>query len=217
FKGTTSRGPGEFSRIVNRVGGSENAFTSHDYTGYYQNVAKDQLGTMMALEADRMANLSLKPNDVDSEREVILEERRSRTDNDPAAQFAEQIAAATYLAYPYRIPVIGWENEMHGLGHDDAVAFYRTWYAPNNAVLVVAGDVTVDEVRRLAVETYGAIPSRPVPDRVALRGEEPPQLAARRLEMTSPRVDQPSWSRRWLAPGMRWGDTTQTAPLEVLA
>lgn len=217
FKGTESRGPGEFSRIVNRVGGSENAFTSYDYTAYFQNVARDQLGRMMALEADRMANLKLAPSDVDSEREVILEERRSRTDNNPSALFAEQIGAATYLAYPYRIPVIGWEKEMHGLGHDDAVAFYRTWYAPNNAVLVVAGDVTVAEVRHLAEQTYGAIPARPVPDRTAMRGGEPPQLAARRLEMASPRVDQPSWSRRWLAPGSRWGEAEATAPLEVLA
>jgi len=217
FKGTATRGPGEFSRIINRVGGSENAFTSYDYTAYYQNVAKEQLGRMMALEADRMANLKLAPADVESEREVILEERRSRTDNDPASQFGEQVTAATYLAYPYRLPVIGWENEMRGLSHDDAVDFYRTWYAPNNAVLVVAGDVTTEEVRRLAAETYGVIPSRPVPDRAALRGQEPPQLAARRLEMASPRVDQPSWSRRWLAPGVIWGDTTQAAPLEVLA
>lgn len=217
FKGTTTRGPGEFSRIINRVGGSENAFTSYDYTAYYQNVAKDQLGRMMALEADRMANLSLKPSDVESEREVILEERRSRTDNDPASQFGEQVVAATYLAYPYRLPIIGWEHAMRGLSHDDAVAFYRTWYAPNNAVLVVAGDVTAEEVRRLAAGSYGVIPSRPVPDRVALRGQEPPQLAARRLEMASPRVDQPSWSRRWLAPGVIWGDAAQAAPLEVLA
>src|SRR3546814_16342250 len=106
---------------------------------------------------------------------------------------------------------------MHGLGHDDAVAFYRTWYAPNNAVLVVAGDVTVEEVRRLAVETYGAIPSRPVPDRAALRGQEPPQLAARRLEMATPRVDQPSWSRRGLAPGLPWGAAAQPPPREGLA
>ncbi len=217
FKGTRTRAPGEFSRIVNRVGGSENAFTSFDYTGYYQNVARDQLGTMMALEADRMANLSISEADVASERDVILEERRSRTDNDPRAQFGEQVNAATYLAYPYRIPVIGWENEMRRLSRDDALRFYETWYAPNNAVLVVAGDVTVDEVRRLAAETYGAIPAREVPDRIALRGQEPPQLAARRLEMDSPRIDQPSWSRRWLAPGSVWGDTAQAAPLEVLA
>lgn len=217
FKGTKNHGPGEFSRIVNRIGGSENAFTSYDYTAYYQNVAREQLGRMMELEADRMANLSLAADDVKSEREVILEERRSRTDNSPSALFGEQVTAATYLAYPYRIPVIGWENEMHRLSQDDAIAFYRTWYAPNNAVLVVAGDVTADEVRRLAEKTYGLIPARPVPDRIALRGQEPPQLAARRLEMESPRVDQPSWSRRWLAPGTMWGSSEEEAPLEVLA
>src|SRR3546814_21202516 len=114
---------------------------------------------MMALEADRMANHSLKPNDVDSEREVILEERLSRTDNDPAAQFAEQIAAATYLAYPYRIPVIGWGNEMPGLGHDDAVAFSRTWSAPNNAVLAGARAVHLGEGRGVAVGDSGEHPA----------------------------------------------------------
>ena len=217
FKGTETRGPGEFSRIISRVGGSENAFTSYDFTAYYQNVAKDQLGLMMELEADRMANLKISRADVEAEREVILEERRSRTDNNPASQFGEQVTAATYLAYPYRIPVIGWENEMRRLDYEDALAFYRTWYTPNNAVLVVAGDVTADEVKALAERTYGVIPSRPVPDRVALRGEEPPQLSARRLEMDSPRVDQPSWSRRWLAPGVVWGDSEQAAPLEVLS
>lgn len=217
FKGTKTRAPGEFSRIINQVGGSENAFTSYDYTGYYQNVAKDQLGRMMALEADRMANLKLLPQDVESERQVILEERRTRTDNDPSAQFGEQVIAATYLAYPYRIPVIGWENEMRRLSHDDAIAFYRTWYAPNNAVLVVAGDVTAAEVRSMAEATYGVIPAREIPDRVAMRGQEPPQRAARRLEMSSPRVDQPSWARRWLAPGVVWGDTTLASPLEVMA
>ena len=217
FKGTKTRAPGEFSRLISRVGGSENAFTSYDFTAYYQNVAKDQLPTMMELEADRMANLSISRADVDAEREVILEERRSRTDNNPASQLGEQVNAATYLAYPYRVPVIGWENEMRGLSYEDALAFYETWYAPNNAVLVVAGDVTADEVRRLAERTYGAVAPRPVPDRVALRGEEPPQLAARRVEMASPRVDQPSWSRRWLAPGARWGDSAQTPALEVLS
>lgn len=217
FKGTTTRAPGEYSRIVNRVGGRENAFTSYDYTGYYQNVARDKLGEMMALEADRMANLRLAPADVEAEREVILEERRSRTDNDPRAQFGEQIVAATYLAYPYRIPVIGWENEMRGLTRDDALAFYETWYAPNNAVLVVAGDVTTVDVRALAEKTYGTIPARPVPDRAARRGQEPPQLAARRLEMASPRIDQPSWSRRWLAPGVIWGNSDDAPPLQVLS
>ena len=184
FKGTATREPGEFSAVINRIGGQENAFTSYDYTGYYQNVAREHLGRMMALEADRMVNLSIAAKDAAAERDVILEERRSRVDNDPSSQLSEQVAAATYLAYPYRIPVIGWEAEIRGLTQADALAFYETWYAPNNAVLVVAGDVTAEEVRRLAEDTYGAIPSRPVPDRVALRGGEPPQRAARRIEMT---------------------------------
>ena len=217
FKGTATREPGEFSAVINRIGGQENAFTSYDYTGYYQNVAREHLGRMMALEADRMVNLSIAAKDAAAERDVILEERRSRVDNDPSSQLSEQVAAATYLAYPYRIPVIGWEAEIRGLTQADALAFYETWYAPNNAVLVVAGDVTAEEVRRLAEDTYGAIPSRPVPDRVALRGGEPPQRAARRIEMTSPRAGQPSWSRRWLAPGNNWGDATHAEPLEVLA
>lgn len=217
FKGTTTRAAGEFSAIINRVGGQENAFTSYDYTGYYQNVAREHLGRMMALEADRMANLSIVAKDVDAERDVVLEERRSRVDNDPSSQLSEQVEAATYLAYPYRIPVIGWETEIRGLTHADALAFYATWYAPNNAVLVVAGDVTAEEVRRLAEDTYGLIPARPVPDRAALRGGEPPHRAARRIEMTSPRAGQPSWSRRWLAPGRNWGDATHAEPMEVLA
>jgi zinc protease len=217
FKGTQTVEAGAFSRTISRLGGRENAFTSYDFTAYFQNVAKDQLGRMMELEADRMANLVITEPEVEAEREVVLEERRSRTDNDPASQFGEQTRAASFLAYPYRIPVIGWENEIRRLGRDDAEAFYRTWYAPNNAVLVVAGDVDADEVRRLAERTYGVIPARPVPDRVALRGEEPPQLAARRLEMRSPRVDQPNWSRRWQAPGNVWGDTRLAAPLQVLA
>lgn len=217
FKGTDTMAPGEFSAIVKRIGGRENAFTSYDYTGYYQNVAKQHLGRMMALEADRMANLKLSDDQVRPELDVVREERRSRIDNNPASLHGEQVNAATYLAYPYRIPIIGWEEEIVDLTREDAEAFYETWYAPNNAVLVVAGDVTPDEVRRLAEETYGQVPARDVPDRIALRGGEPEQLSARRIEGSSPRVDQPTWSRRWLAPGQVWGDTDQTPALEVAA
>lgn len=217
FKGTETVAPGEFSAIVKRIGGRENAFTSYDYTGYFQNVAKQHLGRMMALEADRMANLKLTPEEVAPELDVVREERRSRVDNDPASLHGEQVTAATYLAYPYRIPIIGWEHEMTALTQEDAEAFYETWYAPNNAVLVVAGDVTAAEVRRLAEETYGQVPSRPVPDRVALRGVEPEQLSARRIEGAHPRVDQPTWSRRWLAPGEVWGATERAPALEVAA
>ena len=217
FKGTKSVGPGEFSDIIREIGGRENAFVSYDYTGYFQNVAREHLGRMMELEADRMVNLVLTDELVAPELDVVLEERRSRVDNNPASLHSEQVIAATYLAYPYRIPVIGWETEIRALTRQDALDFYETWYAPNNAVLVVAGDVTADEVRRLAEATYGQVPSRQVPDRVALRGIEPPQRAARRVEGESPRVDQPSWSRRWLAPGRAWGEADQITPLEVAA
>ena len=217
FKGTETMGPGEQSRIINRLGGQENAFTSNDYTGYYQNVPKQHLGRMMEIEADRMVNLTLLPDHVKSELQVVLEERRSRIDNEPSSQLSEMATAATYLAYPYRIPVIGWPSEVQGLTQQDAIDFYGTWYAPNNAILVVAGDTTPDEVRTLAEATYGKIPARDIPDRVALRGEEPPHLAAARVTMESARVDQPSWSRRYLAPGFGWGDKQQTPALEVLA
>ena len=217
FKGTDTVAPGEFSAIIKRIGGQENAFTSYDYTGYYQNVAKQHLGRMMELEADRMANLKLPADQIAPELEVVREERRSRIDNDPSSLHGEQVMAATYLAYPYRIPIIGWEEEVAALTQEDAEAFYRTWYAPNNAVLVVAGDVTADEVRDLAEGTYGRIEAREIPDRVALRGGEPAQLAARRIEGTHPRVDQPTWSRRWLAPGQLWGDSALVPALEVAA
>ena len=217
FKGTETMGPGEQSRIINRLGGQENAFTSSDYTGYYQNVPKQHLGRMMEIEADRMVNLTLQPDHVKSELQVVLEERRSRIDNEPSSQLSEMASAATYLAYPYRIPVIGWPAEIQGLTQQDAIDFYGTWYAPNNAILVVAGDATPDEIRTLAEATYGKIPAREIPDRVALRGEEPTHLAAARVTMESARVDQPSWSRRYLAPGFGWGDKQQTPALEVLA
>lgn len=217
FKGTETVAPGEFSAVIKRLGGQENAFTSYDFTGYFQNVARQHLARMMAMEADRMTNLVLTPDLVAPELDVVREERRSRIDNDPASLHGEQVRAATYLAYPYRIPIIGWEEEMTALTQEDAEAFYRTWYAPNNAILLVAGDVTPDEVRRLAQETYGVVPARPVPDREVLRGGEPPQLAARRVSSRSPRVDQPSWSRRWVAPGRRWGDAARIPALEVAA
>jgi len=217
FKGTKTVAPGEFSAIIKRIGGRENAFTSYDYTGYFQNVAKQHLGQMMALEADRMANLVLTDALVAPELEVVREERRSRVDNDPASLHREQVTAATYLSYPYRIPVIGWEEEIAALTRADAEAFYRTWYAPNNAILLVAGDISPETVRDLAEQTYGAVPARPVPDREALRGGEPEQLAARRIEGSDPRVDQPSWSRRWIAPGRRWGESGHISALEVVA
>ena len=215
FKGTRSVAPGEFSKIIARNGGRDNAFTAQDYTGYTQSVAKDKLGLVMRLEADRMANLVLSEAVVGPEREVVLEERRSRTDNEPSAILSEQLAAAQFLAHPYGIPIIGWEHEIRGLDADDALAFYRKHYVPNNAILVVAGDVTAAEVRPLAERYYGVIPARPLAPR--LRPQEPPQRAARRLEMRDERVRQPSWRRSYLAPSRMAGEVRYALPLRILA
>ncbi len=169
----------------------------------------------MKLEADRMANLVINDAVVTPEREVIIEERRMRIDNSPPALFDEQLDTALYLHHPYRIPTIGWENEMHKLTAQDEQDFYKRWYAPNNAILVVAGDATVEQVKALAEKYFGPIPSRPVP--VRQRVEEPTKVASARLSMKSPRVTEIQWSRQWLAPSYNRGDTTEAYPLQVLA
>jgi zinc protease len=215
YRGTKETPPGMFSRIVAQNGGRENAFTTADYTGFYQDVAADRLELVMKLEAQRMTDLVITDAVVLPEREVILEERRSRIDNNPTALFNEQINAALFLHHPYRNPVIGWEHEMHELGTADALAFYRTWYAPNNAVLVVAGDVTAAQVRALAEKYYGPIPTRALPER--RRVSEPPKVAAARLLMKSARVGDPSWSRSYLAPSYAAGDKQYAYALQVLA
>src|SRR3954471_23972792 len=147
FKATDELKAGEFSRIVARNGGRDNAFTSWDYTAYYQNVAADRLELVMKMEADRMANLRLTDETVLPERDVVLEERRQRTENEPGDKLSELVQAALFVHHPYGTPVIGWEHEMRGLTRDDANEFYQRWYTPNNAVLVIAGDVTVDQVK----------------------------------------------------------------------
>jgi zinc protease len=215
FKGTERFGAGVFSDVVAKNGGRENAFTSTDYTGYFQTVAVDRLETIMELEADRMVNLTLTEEQILSERDVVLEERRSRVDNDPSSQLSEQMTATQFLAYPYRKPVIGWHSEVSQLTLKDALDFYGKHYAPSNAILIVAGDVTVEQVRPLAEKYYGAIATRDVPPR--LRTDEPPQLAARRLEMSHPRVPQPIWRRSYLAPSVKWGESEHALPLTVLA
>lgn len=215
FRGTKTVAPGDFSRIVAQNGGEDNAFTTHDYTAFFQNVAADRLELVMKLEADRMANLVIDDKVVTPEREVIIEERRMRIDNSPTALFDEQLNTALYLHHPYRIPTIGWENEMHGLTTKDEQDFYKRWYAPNNAVVVIAGDATVAQVKALAEKYYGVIPARPVP--VRQRVEEPSKVASALLTMKSPRVTDVEWSRQWLAPSYRKGDTQYAYPLQVLA
>lgn len=216
FKGTEKYGPREFSDIVAANGGTDNAFTSNDYTAYFQRVAADRLELMMEMEADRMVNLRLAEPDVLTERDVILEERNQRTDNDPGSVFTEQRLAAQYLNHPYGIPIIGWRHEMETLSLDDAVEFYRDHYAPNNAILVVGGDVEPEEVRTLADRYYGVIPRNPeIGPR--LRTQEPPQLAARRLVSADPRVAQPYVARTYLAPERDPRDQREAAALELLA
>ena len=191
FKGTESHPAGEFSGVVADIGGQENAFTSSDYTAYFQKIAKEHLGLMMEYEADRMTGLVLSPDDVASEKQVVLEERSSRTDNNPSAQLGEELDAALYLTHPYGRPVIGWKHEIEALTREDALAFYERYYTPNNAVLVVAGDVTPDEVRALAEETYGKVARRADPGE-RLRPREPEPRAERTVSMSSPRVQQES-------------------------
>ncbi len=217
FKGTDELESGEFSKVVAQNGGTDNAFTSFDQTAYHQRVAADRLGLMMEMEADRMVNLHLTEEEIATERDVILEERSMRIDNDPGALLREQMGASLYLNHRYGVPVIGWRREMEDLDRDDALAFYKRFYAPNNAILVVAGDTTPDEVRSLAEETYGKL--QPNPDLAAerVRPQEPPQLAARHIEMEDPRVAQPYVMRRYLAPERDPGDQKEAAALTLLA
>jgi zinc protease len=215
FRGTRDVPPGMFSRLVAQNGGRDNAFTGEDYTAYFQTVAVDRLPLVMKLEADRMANLQISDAVVLPEREVIIEERRSRIDNNPAALLNEQVHTAIYLNHPYRIPTIGWEHEMEKLSTEDALAHYRSWYAPNNAVLVVAGDITAAQLKPLAEQYYGPIPARAVPPRTRL--VEPPHVATARLEFRSPRVAQANWTRSYLAPSYTGGEARHAYALEVLA
>ncbi|MBC8337654.1 MAG: insulinase family protein [Alphaproteobacteria bacterium] len=215
FKGTKTRAPGEFSRILARNGGQENAFTSSDYTAYYQTVAADRLEMVMEMEADRMTNLVLTEKGVQTEKAVVMEERRSRTDNNPGALLSEQVDAALYLNHPYRRPVIGWAHEIEALNLKAVMAFYKKWYAPGNAILVVAGDITLEKLKPLAEKYYGAIPVQPPVTRI--RPTEPPQHASRRLVLKDKRVRQQAWGRAYLAPSHMSGDKQHAYALEVLA
>jgi zinc protease len=215
FKSTDKIPNGEFSKIVSRLGGQDNAFTGHDVTAYFQRIAKDRLPTVMSMEADRMVHLRLEEKEVLTERNVILEERRSRTDNNPAAILDEQMNATLYLSHPYAIPVIGWEHEMAKLSPENAIGFYKRFYAPNNAILVVTGDITPEELMPLAEETYGKVPANPqVTGRT--RPEEPPHLAARRVDLKDPRAGRPSLHRYYLAPSYATAEPEEGEALDLL-
>ncbi len=216
FKGTTDHPNGEFSKMVAERGGQENAFTSADYTAYFQRVAKEHLPLMMELEADRMENLVLTDEIVAPERDVVLEERRSRVDSEPGSRLREAMNAITFVNHPYGSPVIGWESEIRALNKEAAIAFYDRFYTPNNAVLVVAGDVDVDEVKALAEDTYGKVARRAEPG-ARVRPAEPPLSGERRIAVSDPRVRQESVSQTWIVPSQSTGEGRTPEALEVLA
>lgn len=216
FKGTEKMAPGELSKTVTANGGMDNAFTSYDYTAYFQRIASDRLPLVMEMEADRMENLRIGPDDWQAERQVVLAERAQRTDSDPSALFGEEVNATQYYNHPYGRPVIGWRQEMEGLTRDDALAWYNSHYAPNNAVLIVAGDVTADKVRQLAEKYYGPIPAREGALRKP-RPQEPEQHSPRWMERSDARVPQPVLSRSILSPERNAGEQTKAAALTVLA
>jgi zinc protease len=216
FKSTDKIPLGEFSKIVARLGGQDNAFTGHDVTSYFQRIAKERLETVMEMEADRMVNLRLTEKEVLTERDVILEERRSRIENNPSAIMDEQMNAALYYSHPYGIPVIGWEHEMAKLSPEDAMTFYKHYYAPNNAILVVAGDVTADQVKALAEKTYGQVPANPAVPAVRNRPQDPPARAARRVEYSDPRAGKASFHRDYTVPSYTTAKPGEAEALDLL-
>lgn len=217
FKGTAAHPAGEFSQTISRIGGNENAFTSADYTAYYQRVPRDQLQSMMEFEADRMTGLVLKDENVLPERDVVLEEYNMRTANNPDARLTDQMMAALYLNNPYGRPVIGWRNEIEKLNREDALAFYKRFYAPNNAILVIAGDVSADEIRPMIEAAYGKIPPQPEIPAQRIRPQEPPPAALRTVTLADPRVEQPSVRRYFLVPSSVTASPEESAAFEVLA
>lgn len=215
FKGTKRLKPGEFSKIIRLNGGEDNAFTSYDFTAYFERIATDRLELVMDLGADRMANAVFDDKDIKTELEVVKEERRSRTDNNPAALLREQLSAAAYTAHTYGRPVIGWMSEVEKLAAADAQAFYRKYYTPSNAALVVAGDVDPKKVQELAVKYYGKLENT-APTPVRVRTQEPKPIAAKRVEMSDPRVASPSIARKYLVPGVNQAPPGVSETLDVL-
>jgi zinc protease len=214
FKGTPQFPDGVFSREIARRGGNDNAFTNQDVTAYHQQIAKRDLPLIMEMEADRMTHLQLTDAIVGAELQVIIEERRQRIENEPGAQLSEMLNAALFLNHPYRLPIIGWHHEMDTYTTQDAQDFYGKFYAPNNAILVIAGDVTTEEVKALAEKYYGPIAKKDVPARSRL--QEPQAYAPRRVTLESEFVDRPSLSRIYQAPSYRTASGGQAYALQVL-
>lgn len=216
FKGTERHPEGEMDRVIAEIGGYTNAFTTKDVTVYHQTVPPEFLPQMMDFEADRMRGLLLTEEVIGAERDVVIEERSQRVEVSPQALLGEESAATLYQNHPYRIPTIGWLHEMEQLNRQDAMDFYDRYYAPNNAVLVVAGDVDPDEVKKLAEETYGKVPRGPdLPPRV--RPSEPRHDTARTVTLGDPRVGVPSFTKGWLTPNYRTAGVGEAEALDLLS
>ncbi|MGB6535492.1 MAG: pitrilysin family protein [Xanthobacteraceae bacterium] len=216
FKGTAKNPGSTFSQAITAIGGEENAFTGSDYTAFYERVPRDHLKEMMAFEADRMTGLVLTDAVARPELQVVLEELNMRVANNPSAQLDEQMDASLYLNHPYHRPVIGWRHEVEKLTWQDALAFYRRFYGPNNAIVVVAGDVTPDEVKADAEATYGKVPAR-AEIAPRQRPTEPVQEAPRTVTLADSRVEQPNVERYYLAPSATTAKPGESEALDVLA
>jgi zinc protease len=216
FKGTEAHPDDEFRNRVAAIGGDENAFTSADYTGYFQRVAKENLGEMMSFEADRMINLVLTDQVVATERDVVLNERRDRVERDPDAILSEALTRVLYLNHPYGRPIIGWNHEIKALDRQTALNFYRRHYTPSNSILVVAGDVTPEEVRKLAEQSYGKIPARPEAAR-APRPAEPPPIGPRTVTVRDEKVREPQIQRVYVVPSAVTAAPGEAEALDLLA
>lgn len=201
FKGTDKMAPGEFSRLVKKLGGNDNAFTGQDFTAYFQTISVDHLGTMLEKEADRMVNLKVPAEHFKSEKKVVLEERRQRTENDPKGLFSEQMRSALFVNHPYGTPVIGWMNEIKGYEWDDVKTFYDAWYAPNNAIIIISGDVTSDSVRPLVEKYFKELKLKTLPKRI--RPEVPKAIGETVMTLTHPTIHQESVSKMLIAPSYK--------------
>jgi len=215
FKGTKTVPPGEFSKRIAAAGGRENAFTSRDYTAYFQQMQKDRLELSMQLEADRMANLVISDELFAKEIQVVMEERRLRTEDQAQSVVYERLMATAYQTHPYRRPIIGWMDDLQNMTAQDARDWYARWYAPNNATLVVAGDVKADEVVALAKQHFGALPARALPERKPQA--EPEQIGAKRIVVKAP-AQLPYLLMAWHAPALRdWARDSEPYALQILA
>lgn len=215
FKGTKKLKPGEFSAKVAAMGGRENAFTNHDYTAYFQQIGSNKLANVMALEADRMANLVFNKNEFAKEIRVVMEERRMRTEDQPSGRMSEALYAAAFIEHPYHHPVIGWMNDLEHMTMQDVKTWYQHWYAPNNATMVVCGDVDPEKVYELAQKYFGHIKPKVLP--VTPPQTEPVQQGARRVIVKAP-AENPYVVLAFKAPTMRNVEKdTDVYALEVLA